>query len=149
MGNKIKKPDLMNAGLITPCGMNCALCYAYLREKNHCSGCLSGDKNKPQYCITCKIKNCYKMAGQNNIQYCNECLKKINQLNMYEIVHSFGRFLVENNKKSHEIEDSKEKELYGCVIMTKEEIKLFIDNITKVLNFPNQREYIFLKFFTN
>jgi len=75
-----------------------------------------------------------------DIQYCNECLKKINQLNMYEIVHSFGRFLVENNKKSHEIEDSKEKELYGCVIMTKEEIKLFIDNITNDFELPYRME---------
>ncbi len=25
--------------LIAPCGMNCAICSAYLREKNHCGGC--------------------------------------------------------------------------------------------------------------
>ncbi len=44
--------------MIAPCGMNCALCIGYLREKNSCKGCNIHDNNKPKYCIVCKIKNC-------------------------------------------------------------------------------------------
>jgi len=28
----------MRSDLVAPCGMNCRLCYAYQREKNHCEG---------------------------------------------------------------------------------------------------------------
>ena len=84
MDDKMQKPDLMNAGLMAPCGMNCALCYAYLKEKNHCSGCLNENKNKPQHCITCGIKNCDNTTGQNEIRYCYECgdfpCKRLKQL---------------------------------------------------------------------
>jgi hypothetical protein len=41
--------------LIAPCGMNCAICSAYLREKNHCGGCYAPDR----LCnINCTISAC-------------------------------------------------------------------------------------------
>lgn len=41
--------------LIAPCGMDCAICMAYLREKNHCGGCYAPDR----LCnITCTISAC-------------------------------------------------------------------------------------------
>lgn len=52
----------MKSDLIAPCGMNCGLCVAYLREENKCPGCFSGRKvnNRP---IKCGIKLCPKRKG--------------------------------------------------------------------------------------
>jgi len=36
------------AELIAPCGMNCALCMAYQRQKNHFNGCNLDNNNKPK-----------------------------------------------------------------------------------------------------
>ena len=58
--------------LIAPCGLNCRLCYAYIREKNPCPGCRGDDNLKPQYCVTCKIKNCEQLKGQKP-EYCFNC----------------------------------------------------------------------------
>lgn len=58
--------------LIAPCGINCGLCHAYVREKNHCPGCRGDDSLKMKSCLACKIKNCEKMTtGQ--YQFCYEC----------------------------------------------------------------------------
>ncbi|HII76079.1 MAG TPA: DUF3795 domain-containing protein [Methanolinea sp.] len=42
--------------LIAPCGMDCAICMAYLREKNHCDGCYSANCSCRRYCTiaTCE-----------------------------------------------------------------------------------------------
>jgi hypothetical protein len=58
--------------LIAPCGMNCALCLAYLREKNHCPGCRGDDKIKQPSCRQCSIKNCPKLL-KNKWRYCFRC----------------------------------------------------------------------------
>ena len=58
--------------LIAPCGMNCRLCYAYMREKNSCPGCRSDDTYKSKSCVTCRIKNCDKLL-ESSIQYCFSC----------------------------------------------------------------------------
>lgn len=57
----------MKKNLIAPCGMNCAVCSGYLREKNKCPGC----QNNPtiSYCQRCKIKLCEKRAGS----FCFDC----------------------------------------------------------------------------
>ncbi len=47
--------------LIAPCGMNCAICMAYLREKNHCNGCRAPDRKCH---INCAISACEKMRGK-------------------------------------------------------------------------------------
>jgi len=75
-----------------------------------------------------------------DMPYCNECLEKINQPNIYEIVHSFGRFLVENNKMSHQIKECKDNSIYGCVIFDTEDIKLYIDKSTEFLELPYRME---------
>lgn len=56
---------------IAPCGMNCSLCLAFQREKNHCDGCNSTSENKPKYCLTCKIKNCEK--SKTDPKFCFSC----------------------------------------------------------------------------
>jgi len=55
--------------LVAPCGMNCAICMAYLREKNHCSGC-----NAPnRLCsINCTISACEKKRGKFCSPSCGE-----------------------------------------------------------------------------
>ena len=50
--------SLNKFSLIAPCGMNCGICMAYLRNKNKCSGCRGVDTNKPITRTKCKIKNC-------------------------------------------------------------------------------------------
>lgn len=64
----------MKAFHIAPCGMNCALCLAYIRNKNRCEGCRSGDENKPVYCIKCIIKNC-GARPENGDDFCYVCEK--------------------------------------------------------------------------
>jgi hypothetical protein len=68
MGNKSKT----NAELIAPCGMNCGVCIAHLREKNKCSGCRVPDVNKPITRVRCKIKTC-KIFKNGKAKFCFEC----------------------------------------------------------------------------
>ncbi len=62
---------MMNSKLIAPCGMNCAICKGYLREKNKCRGCRAGRIVNSKR-IKCAIKNCPRMK-ENNWQYCFQC----------------------------------------------------------------------------
>ena len=57
-------------GLIAPCGMNCSICRAYLRDKKKCPGCRGSDKEKSISCVRCQIKNCTKRSGK----YCYSCV---------------------------------------------------------------------------
>jgi len=58
--------------LIAPCGMNCRLCLAYIRDRKACPGCIGGDVFKSKSCVTCRIKNCEKIV-QGGIKYCFSC----------------------------------------------------------------------------
>lgn len=55
--------------LIAPCGMNCGICMAYLREKNKCTSCRGSDENKPITRAKCKIKTCGKLDSK----FCYDC----------------------------------------------------------------------------
>jgi hypothetical protein len=68
----MKKESLLTTKLIAPCGMNCSICYAYLRKKNKCPGCNIPDKNKPITRIRCKIKTC-KFFKNKKAKFCFEC----------------------------------------------------------------------------
>jgi len=62
----------MDTSFIAPCGMNCGICMAYLRDKNKCPGCRGDDFNKPVTRAKCKIKNCvFFQTGA--ARYCFEC----------------------------------------------------------------------------
>lgn len=67
------KPTI-TANLIAPCGINCGVCLAYLREKNKCPSCRVEDKNKPKTRRNCKIKNCIELR-KNKLKYCYLCAK--------------------------------------------------------------------------
>jgi len=47
--------------LIAPCGMNCAICMAHLREKNRCGGCYAPDRKCSR---NCTISACGKVQGR-------------------------------------------------------------------------------------
>jgi hypothetical protein len=91
--------------LIAPCGMNCAICKAYLayshnvpRQKGkvtHCTGCLARNKN----CAFVK-RDCPKKVGK-KLRICSECanmpcrnLAKIDELYRAR----YGMSMVENLK---------------------------------------------------
>ncbi len=58
--------------LIAPCGMNCRLCIAQVRDKNPCPGCRGDDSVKPKTRVTCRIKNCEKLRHGKAV-YCFRC----------------------------------------------------------------------------
>lgn len=66
--------SLKKSLLIAPCGMNCSICLAYLREKNKCPGCKGDNIGKPITRIRCKIKTC-ETFQKTNAKFCFECEK--------------------------------------------------------------------------
>lgn len=64
----------MKAELIAPCGMNCGVCMAYLREKRKCPGCHGDDADKSISCIRCIIRNC-AVIKENESGFCFSCTK--------------------------------------------------------------------------
>ena len=62
----------IQARMIAPCGMNCALCIGHLREKNRCPGCNDLKRaTSPTYCRQCRLRNCTEQ-GQAN-RFCGDC----------------------------------------------------------------------------
>ncbi len=55
--------------LIAPCGMNCGICKAFLRDHNPCHGCRNAEQNKPKSRIQCRLKVCEKRTGK----FCCHC----------------------------------------------------------------------------
>ena len=66
----MRMPDQPNNLLLSSCGMNCLICSQYLKWKNPCPGCNSGDNNKPLHCRTCAILQC---AREKTVEYCFLC----------------------------------------------------------------------------
>lgn len=60
--------------MVAPCGINCAICLGFLRDKNKCHGCWGDDSKKPYHCAVCSIKNCEFLA-QTNSKFCFDCPK--------------------------------------------------------------------------
>ena len=106
-----------NERLIAPCGMNCGICYAYLREKNQCFGCNFEGGHKPKSCINCVIKNCEHIKTSPS-GFCYECEKfpctrlkqldkryrtkyRMSMIENLNKIKAFGlpKFLIEENKK--------------------------------------------------
>jgi hypothetical protein len=58
--------------LIAPCGMNCGLCLAFLRDKNKCPGCRLFNKQEPVSIVRCKIKNC-EVIQKGKVKFCFVC----------------------------------------------------------------------------
>jgi Protein of unknown function (DUF3795) len=67
-----RKLTKTNSTLIAPCGINCRLCRAYVRNKKACPGCRGDDGFKSKTCATCRIKNCGKLI-EGSLKYCFSC----------------------------------------------------------------------------
>ena len=62
----------IKAAMIAPCGMNCGLCLAFQREKNHCAGCRGPQDQVFNYCSRCVIRNC-RFFKTSTKKYCFSC----------------------------------------------------------------------------
>jgi hypothetical protein len=88
----------MNVSLIAPCGMNCGICMAYLRERNICHGCLGEKNNKSNHCDKCLIRNC-DLLVETTSKFCYDCPKypclRLKQLDKrYRI--KYGMSMIDN-----------------------------------------------------
>ena len=72
----------MDASMIAPCGINCALCFAHQRTKKHCGGCRSEDIPF-ESCKNCVIRNC-EVRLQNNWADCSLCQRQCARLKQLE-----------------------------------------------------------------
>jgi hypothetical protein len=70
----LKYTDLIKPAMIAPCGMNCAVCIGYLREKKPCAGCNGDNDHKPRHCSLCRIKTC-DAIGASRTKFCFSCEK--------------------------------------------------------------------------
>jgi len=106
----------MDTQLIAPCGMNCGIRLAYLRDKNTCPGCWSTNGHKSNSCINCIIKNC-DLLEKTESKFCYECAKfpctRLKQLDkryrlkykmsMIDNLHYIEEFGLENFEKKEAI----------------------------------------------
>lgn len=60
------------SSLIASCGINCQICYAFLREKNKCPGCRLFNKKEPVSIARCKIRTC-DIKRKNKDKFCFNC----------------------------------------------------------------------------
>ena len=54
---------------IAPCGMNCGICKAHLRQNNPCHGCNDAEQNRPKTRVNCQLRLCNKRKGK----FCYDC----------------------------------------------------------------------------
>ncbi len=60
-GGKNPGENPFRTTLVAPCGMDCAICSAFLREKNRCTGCATA--NHPS-CRNCSVVTCTERKGR-------------------------------------------------------------------------------------
>lgn len=88
----------LDLSFIAPCGINCRICMAHLRDKRKCSGCNSTDVEKPPHCTTCRIKNC-EVIKESKTKLCCECAKfpclRMRQMDK-RYRTSYGMSIIEN-----------------------------------------------------
>ncbi len=96
--DRTKKTKAFHILLIAPCGMNCRLCKAYMRDKNACPGCRGADSLKPKTRIYCSIKKCVKRA-RGKFKYCFACdsfpCQKLRHLDI-RYKTKYGMSMIEN-----------------------------------------------------
>jgi hypothetical protein len=60
--------------MIAPCGMNCGICLAHMRDRNRCMGCWSENESKPYHCSICSIRLCENLLKTDS-KFCYDCTK--------------------------------------------------------------------------
>ena len=63
--------ESLSENLIAPCGINCGICLAHLRQNNPCNGCNKAEENYPKTRVNCRLRICTERKGK----YCFECDK--------------------------------------------------------------------------
>ncbi len=64
---------MIQADMIAPCGLDCALCAGHLRGDKPCMGCNGPDEAKPDFCrIGCAIVHCEKRKALPD-GFCDGC----------------------------------------------------------------------------
>ena len=104
----------MNTVLIAPCGMNCRVCYSYMRSRNPCPGCRSPDIIKK-----CKIVMCEKRV-QNGWPTCAQCDKRCPRLKnldkRYRLKYHMSMIdnltVIRNHDMDYFLQEQEEK--YSC-----------------------------------
>lgn len=103
-----KKINVIPANLIAPCGMNCRLCWGYIREKNTCPGCRrisSQVSQKSKYRTTCKIRNCEQIT-QGRIKYCSDSCDSFPCARLKQLDKryrtKYGMSMIDNLKTIHD-----------------------------------------------
>ena len=116
-----KYSDEIKSNMIAPCGMNCALCIAFHREKKPCAGCLGDNTNKSNSCINCIIKNCDRLDIEGQNKYCFTCDEfPCNRMKQLDKRYSkkYGMSMIENLEYIKEYGISKfvknEKQRWTC-----------------------------------
>ncbi len=66
----MKMPTEISESMLAPCGINCSVCYVFLKTKKPCMGCHGVDEHKPKHCRTCKIKAC---VNEHGVDFCFDC----------------------------------------------------------------------------
>lgn len=104
-----KKTTTIPTDLIAPCGMNCRLCWGYIRENNTCPGCQrinNQESHKSKYRTRCVIRNCEQLT-KGNSKYCSEncnrypCSRLKNLDKRYRT--KYGMSMIENLNMIHDV----------------------------------------------
>ena len=70
----MKNSSFLDPRLVSPRGIHCGTCYAYLRDKNKCPDCRYLDDPLPNFRQRCKIATCQTLAGTKS-GFCYDCDK--------------------------------------------------------------------------
>jgi hypothetical protein len=112
---------MIEAELIAPCGMNCALCYAFLRKDRKCPGCNIVDSKYKFTHVKCIIRNCENIKTSKS-GFCYECevypCKRLKQLDKrYRTKYRMSMLENQEYIKKHGIEHflDREYEKWKCV----------------------------------
>jgi hypothetical protein len=78
--------------LIAPCGMDCAICMAFLREKNRCGGCYAPDRKCSR---NCTIFACDQVRGRYHHPCAGFPCRRLKQLDT-RYRTKYGMSMIEN-----------------------------------------------------
>ncbi|MCX6086485.1 MAG: DUF3795 domain-containing protein [Caldiserica bacterium] len=95
--DNLKRTTSIPASMMAPCGMDCGICLARLRDRNRCTGCLSQEGPQQKHCTVCGIKLCAERTE--GATFCFDCTKypcrRLRQLDL-RYRTKYGMSMIEN-----------------------------------------------------